>query len=75
MKSRIPRFQSLQEARAFWQTHSVVDYLDDLTPVKLEFATPRKKSVSVKLSGLEVRILQDVLARLTHPRPRAPSHR
>ena len=76
MKSRIPKFRSLTEERAFWQTHSATDFLDELTPVVLEFGGPssRKQSPSVKLSGVEVRILQGVLARLLHAQHRSSSH-
>ena len=75
MKSRIPKFSSLNAEREFWQTHSVTDYLDELTPVVLDFGgrPRRKRSASVKLSGLEVRILQGVLARLIHAHRRSSS--
>ena len=77
MKSHIPKFKSLKEEREFWQTHSVTEFWDELKPAKLEFVQPRKKTVSVKLAGFEVRILQDVLARLvgSRPRPYTPTHR
>ena len=68
MKSKIPKFKSLAEERQFWQTHDTTEFWDELTPVKLTFAKPRKKSVSVRPSGFEVRILQEVLARLTGTR-------
>jgi predicted DNA binding CopG/RHH family protein len=30
MKKKIPRFKSIEEEQRFWETHSVVDYLDEL---------------------------------------------
>ncbi|MBI4354427.1 MAG: hypothetical protein HY595_04245 [Candidatus Omnitrophica bacterium] len=76
MKSHIPHFKSLNEEREFWQTHSVTEFEDELTPVKVRFVSPRKKSTSITLTGVEIRVLQGVLARLTNER-RAPlfSHR
>lgn len=73
--NRIPRFRTEAEERAFWQTHDSTTFWDELTPVKLEFVTPRKKAVSVKLTGLEARVLQNILARLTGAHPHASSHR
>lgn len=75
MKSRIPKFKSLEQERQFWQTHSATEFWDELTPVKVRFTAPRKKSVSVNLTGLEVRILQGILSRITRTGTHAPSHR
>ena len=75
MKSRIPKFKTLDEERRFWQTHEATEFLDELTPVKVRFTAPRNKSVSVKLSGIEVRILQGILSRLTGTRAHAAPHR
>jgi len=58
--SRIPRFHSVDEAAAFWQTHSVADYQDELEivpNVKFVRAQP-KKAITVRLS-------EEVLAALT----------
>ena len=69
MKSRIPTFQSLEQERRFWETHSAADFLDELRPaknVRFEFANkPRQKPVSIKLTRMELQVLQGVLARLT----------
>ena len=75
MNSRIPKFRSINEERAFWQTHSATDYWDELTPVKLKFVSAQKKPVSVELSGLEVRVLQGILTRLVRHRPSPLTHR
>jgi hypothetical protein len=39
-KSRIPEFKSYAEEAEWWDTHSVVDYLDEFEPVELEVAKP-----------------------------------
>ncbi len=70
---RIPHFKTLEEVREFWQTHSVADYLDELTPVKVAGTRPRKQSISVKLTLLEARVLHVVLARLFPSRSRQTS--
>lgn len=48
---RIPKFKSLQEESEFWDTHSVIDYWDELEDVKgpLIDARPAKKLVSIRL--------------------------
>jgi hypothetical protein len=42
-KKRLPYFATREEAAQFWDTHSSVDYLDDLEEVELE-VDPRIKS-------------------------------
>jgi hypothetical protein len=39
-KSRIPDFKSYEEEAEWWDTHSVVDYLDEFETVELEVANP-----------------------------------
>ncbi len=48
--AKIPKFKSLKEESEFWDTHSVLDYLDDTEPVEGHFidARPRKKLVSIR---------------------------
>ena len=65
MKSRIPKFKSIEEERHFWQTHDITEFWDELTPVKLKFTTPRRKAISITLSPMEIHTLQDILVRLT----------
>lgn len=31
---KIPKFKTIQEERAFWDTHSITDYLSELKPAK-----------------------------------------
>lgn len=48
--AKIPKFRSLKEESEFWDTHSVLDYLDDTKEVKGHFidARPAKKLVSIR---------------------------
>lgn len=36
--SRIPAFSSREEEAAWWDTHDITDYLDELKPVNVRFA-------------------------------------
>ena len=35
-KNRLPKFKTREEAADFWDTHSSIDYLDDLEEVELQ---------------------------------------
>jgi len=50
-KSRIPKFESIAEEAKFWDTHSVTDYLDELTPVKVKvtLGQPKEESLTVRM--------------------------
>lgn len=37
-ESRIPDFASVEEEAMWWDTHSIVDYLDELEPLVITFA-------------------------------------
>lgn len=54
---RIPEFATREEEAAWWDTHEITDYLDELTPVKVRFA----KNLS---EGLTVRLDPDTMAQL-----------
>ena len=49
--SRIPEFASIEEEAAWWDTHSIVDYLDELEPVKLKFAKNLSSPIAVRLDA------------------------
>jgi len=42
---QIPEFHSLEEEAEFWDSHSPVEILDQLEPVKLELAEDLKKKI------------------------------
>src|SRR5690348_16605229 len=46
---RIPAFRSVEEEAAFWDTHDIVEHLDDLAPVKITFAKNLAGPLSVRL--------------------------
>jgi predicted DNA binding CopG/RHH family protein len=48
--ARIPKFKSLEEESAFWDTHSVLEFWDDTEEVTGHFvdARPAKKLVSIR---------------------------
>ncbi|MBI2443335.1 MAG: BrnA antitoxin family protein [Candidatus Levybacteria bacterium] len=50
-KNKIPRFKNEDEEREFWSTHSPLDFLDDLRPVKFDFSElkPSTKTISLRL--------------------------
>lgn len=41
-KSKIPEFKSHQKEAEFWDTHSVTEFLDELTPLQVVY-TPFKQ--------------------------------
>lgn len=51
IKHRIPKFKNSQEAAAWWDTHDVTDYLDELEPVEVEFnlEKPQEETVVFRL--------------------------
>lgn len=60
---RIPKFKSLEEERKFWNTHSITDFLDELKPVKVEFAKPKKKLISIRLETPQIESLKQIASR------------
>ncbi len=56
---RLPKFKSLEEEAAFWDTHSFADYLDEFEEVKDPvFVEPRKQVVSLRLDQETVTLLK-----------------
>ncbi len=58
-KSKIPVFASREDEAKFWETHSVSDLMDELSPVKVRFA----KNLS---EGLHIRLDPDSLTKLRY---------
>ncbi len=50
-KTKIPEFKNIQEEAEFWDTHDVVDYLDEMRPVKVKFAKPLEHVFTVRFDG------------------------
>jgi predicted DNA binding CopG/RHH family protein len=45
---RLPDFKTAEEEAAFWETHSVVPYLEQLEDAEFEVVRPRKRQVSIR---------------------------
>lgn len=48
-KSRIPDFATREEEAAFWDSHDIADYEDELKPVKVRFAEKLSEGITVRL--------------------------
>jgi CopG antitoxin of type II toxin-antitoxin system len=46
---RIPDFASKEEEAAWWDTHSITDFLDELEPVEVRFAKNLSDPIAVRL--------------------------
>lgn len=59
-KSRIPTFKTIEEEAAFWDTHSIEEFADELTPVEdVKFIKAHPKR------ALTVRLEEDTFEKLT----------
>ena len=47
--SRIPEFASREEEAAFWDTHDIADYQDELKPVRARFAKNLSEGITIRL--------------------------
>lgn len=47
----IPRFASLEEEAAFWDTHDVTGYLEELKSVKVGFARNLSEGITIRLDA------------------------
>jgi len=63
--ARIPDPKTQEEAREFWDTHDLTDYLEDLEPLEEEiFILPKEKQiVSICMERHLVEILKELVAR------------
>ncbi len=56
---KIPRFANEEEAAAFWDTHSPLDYPEEFEEVSVTFARPlMKRGLTIKLSEETLRELR-----------------
>ncbi len=60
--AKIPKFKTLEEAAAFWDSHDFEDYRDETEPVKISVRMPRAKTLVIPL---ELKVYQrlETLAR------------
>jgi hypothetical protein len=60
---RVPDFADEQEAAAFWDTHSPLDYPDDFEEVEIGRSSPsRKRGLTVKLDEATIKLLTELAA-------------
>lgn len=57
-KGKIPTFKTIEEEAAFWDSHSIADYQDELEEVEVRFARPLLKQ------GITIRFEEETLAKL-----------
>jgi len=64
-KMKIPKFKSIEEERAFWDTHSVIDYLSELKETKeLIFERPPlKRNFQLRLDNETIRKLKKLASK------------
>ena len=55
---RIPNFQSLEAAAAFWDTHDFEDYVGDTEPVTITVKIPRRRMCLTV--PLELKVYQQI---------------
>lgn len=60
----LPVFESAEEEAAFWDSHSVADYWDQLEPVNEPVeVVPKKRLLSVRLAQSDLEALRRAAAR------------
>lgn len=57
---KIPKFKSEKAEADFWATHDSIDYLSETKEVKVKFARPNKKLVSLRLDEKTIRELKKI---------------
>jgi predicted DNA binding CopG/RHH family protein len=50
-KSHIPTFANREEEAAFWDSHDVSDYWDELQPVKLKVVKNLSKGITIRFDA------------------------
>ena len=57
--SRIPQFATREEEAAWWDSHDITDYLDELKPIKARFAKNLSEGLTVRLDPETMRVLRE----------------
>lgn len=68
-RSQIPAFRNREEEAAFWDTHDVTDYLDELRPVRVTPAPGLSAGMTVRLDPDD----REALGRIAAARGIGPS--
>ena len=56
---RIPQFGTHEEEAAWWDTHDITDYLDELKPVRVRFAKNLSEGLTVRLDSETMQELRE----------------
>ena len=56
--AKLPKFESLDEAAEFWDTHDFEDYVDDTEPMAIHMRIPRRKKILAV--PLELKVYQQL---------------
>lgn len=59
-KPKIPKFKNYEEEALFWDTHSIVDFKDELKRVNMEVKKPLKVTFSLRLDAKTISELDKV---------------
>ncbi len=57
--SRIPQFASREDEAAWWDSHDITDYLDELKPVRVRFAKNLSEGLTVRLDPETMQALRE----------------
>jgi hypothetical protein len=68
-ESRIPDFKTREEEAEWWDTHSIVDHLDELEPVQIQYTQHLSTPLSVRLDAKD----RAALTQLAHEQGIGPS--
>lgn len=55
----IPAFKSKEEEAAFWDTHSLADYWEVFTPVKVKFAKNLSQGITIRFDPETLQALRE----------------
>jgi len=59
-KKKIPRFRSREEEAEFWDTHSPLDFPDEIKPVQMRVRKPLKGVLAIRLSDGHLQELREL---------------
>jgi hypothetical protein len=60
-EKKIPTFKSEEEAAAFWDTHSPLDYPEEFQEAQVKFSRPLiKRGLTIKLNDATIKELREI---------------
>jgi len=58
--SKIPDFKNREEEAAFWETHSVSEFLDEFKPVKVKFAKNLSEGITIRFDKSTLNKMREI---------------